>query len=65
MSPFTKTLDFVQLEIIYIYTYILLAWTCPVNGQIEIGMDDCVGMTANPDWVTGSRNTIGQHDQGT
>ncbi len=47
---------------IYIYIYIcinLLAWTCPLNGQIENGIVSCVGRVVYPDWVTGSS----KHDQ--
>ena len=34
----------------YIYIYIL-AWTCPLNGQIEGGIDRCVGRDVFPDWL--------------
>ena len=52
---------------IYIYIYIYrernldfsgLAWTCPLNGQIERGIDRCVGRVVYPDWATGSSNMI-------
>ena len=31
-----------------------LEWTCPLNGQIESGIDRCVGRVVYPDYVTGS-----------
>ena len=39
----------------------ILAWTCPLNGQIESGIDRCVGRVVYPDCVTGSSNMIEQH----
>ena len=29
----------------------ILAWTCPLNGQIEGGIDRCVGRDVFPDWL--------------
>ena len=31
--------------------YYRLAWTCPLNGQIEGGIDRCVGRDVFPDWL--------------
>ena len=30
------------------------AWTCPLNGQIECGIDRCVGRVVYPDWYVES-----------
>ena len=44
---FSQTHQCLRNEKIYLNVQ---AWTCPLNGQIEGGIDRCVGRVVYPDW---------------